>query len=74
MNETNLNLSKCIVEKTHFGYDTMINICNGRSVDVAWTFGDWFRGSVLALLLLLLLVGIVGVAAMIVGAIREGSL
>jgi hypothetical protein len=57
----NLNNARCIVERNHFGYDTFVNICTGKSVDVSWTFGNWAGFTALFVLgfLMVLLVGFI---------------
>lgn len=45
-----INLSKCLVEKGHFGYDEYINICTHQVQDVVpWAAADYFGFSMLLL-------------------------
>lgn len=57
--EQDLNVAKCVVEKNHWGYDTMVNFCTGKSVDVPWVTSDYIAavfviGIVVAIALMLL--------------------
>ena len=47
--DANLNSVDCIVTKTHFGYDTIINICTGAQQSIDWAFGDWLAGGLVTL-------------------------
>lgn len=35
------NLANCVIEKTHMGYDTFVNVCNGIHTNVPWTAFDY---------------------------------
>lgn len=34
-------LANCVIEKTHMGYDTFVNACNGIHTNVPWTAFDY---------------------------------
>lgn len=65
--DTNVNLASCIVQKSHFGYDTMINICSGQSVNVDWAFGDWVGFAALVFIAGIFLACVCLLAAMVWG-------
>lgn len=67
MEETNVNLAQCMVTKTHFGYDTVINICSGKTMDVSWSFGDWAAAAFVSFCILLML----GVVGLMISMIRS---
>lgn len=52
MNETNVNLSKCIQEVHGIGVDYFHNICDGSVVNLSWGLGDWIGIGFVSLLLL----------------------
>lgn len=47
---TDVNLTKCLVAKEHFGYTTYINICSDTQKVIPWTTGDWFGFTALLLM------------------------
>ena len=61
----NLNNTNCIVTKSHFGYDAMINICSGKTTNVDWAFGDWCALTFVIFIGLLLLGMIIGIIYML---------
>lgn len=70
----NVNAAKCIVEKTHFGYDTFLNICTGAQSNVDWTTVDYlvnFVGfSFFAIIALCILVPVlIAIAALVSGVL-----
>lgn len=34
-------LANCVIEKTHMGYDTFVNVCNGTHTNVPWSAFDY---------------------------------
>lgn len=46
--DANLNNVNCLVTKSHFGYDTIHNLCTGTITELAWSVGDWGRFIVLS--------------------------
>lgn len=66
--DANINNVNCLVTKTHFGYDTVINICANTVRDIEWAFGDWM------LVLLFAGLGIVMFAAVIMIAATAVSM
>lgn len=54
---TDINLNKCLVQKSHFGYDEYVNICTHQVQDVVpWTAADYFEFSI-GLLCVVLMIG-----------------
>lgn len=57
---TDINLSRCLVEKNHFGYDEYINICTHQVQDVVpWVASDYFALVGLILVVILVIVGMI---------------
>lgn len=57
--EVAFNKTNCIVTKNHWGYDTLVNICNGTTRNIDWTWMDYagVAGMGIVALLLLAFVG-----------------
>lgn len=68
----NANLANCLVTKNHFGFDVIINICNGRQQTIPWTFGDWAGFAGLSCLGLLLAAAVIGLICLLVSSLRDG--
>ena len=58
---TDINLSRCLVEKSHIGYTEYYNICTHQVQDVVpWAAADYFEFSMLLLCAGVLVAAVIG--------------
>lgn len=57
----NANFAECLKSVENFGYTHIVNVCNGRIVDVPWGHVDWVMAVLLAVLLLALVTVVIWV-------------
>lgn len=67
MNEitANVNNAHCMVTKNHVGYDTIMNICSGKIVEVPWTALDWVGAGFVTFFVVVLCLAVVSFLYMI---------
>ena len=65
--ETNVNLSSCLVERTNVGSYEYINICTGETNKIDWDLKDWAS---LGLIIMIIIVLIIMVGSLIKELIR----
>jgi hypothetical protein len=69
--DANLNNTQCLVTRTHFGYDTVINICSGKVQDIPWGMGNWLEFGAIIFITLLLAGIAIGFIAFVVAIMRD---